>query len=129
MDGDQHGVFHWNELVTRDVEGAKAFYASVCGWTYEAMQFGEMTYTIAMSNGAPAGGMFEMKGPEFEGKPECWMSYIAVDDCDAAAAAGKAGGGQVAQEPFDVPGVGRIAIMVDSTGAVIGVIKPAEQAA
>ena len=32
-----HGTFYWNELLTRDVERAKAFYAETIGWSYEAM--------------------------------------------------------------------------------------------
>jgi len=30
----QPGHFHWNELMTRDLAAAKAFYGAVCGWTY-----------------------------------------------------------------------------------------------
>ena len=33
-----HGHFHWNELMTRDIDRAKKFYADTLGWTYEAMQ-------------------------------------------------------------------------------------------
>jgi hypothetical protein len=29
-----HGFFHWNELLARDVERAKRFYADTIGWTY-----------------------------------------------------------------------------------------------
>ena len=29
-----HGTFYWNELMTRDVEGAKKFYADTIGWSY-----------------------------------------------------------------------------------------------
>ena len=32
-----HGHFHWNELVTRDVEKAKKFYGGTIGWTFDAM--------------------------------------------------------------------------------------------
>ena len=30
-----HGHFHWNELLTRDVERAKRFYSDTIGWTFE----------------------------------------------------------------------------------------------
>ena len=32
-----HGTFAWNELMTTDVEKAKAFFATTIGWSYEGM--------------------------------------------------------------------------------------------
>ena len=32
-----HGEFYWNELMTRDPETAKKFYADTLGWNFEAM--------------------------------------------------------------------------------------------
>ena len=119
------GKFHWNELMTRDLEAAKAFYAKVCGWSYEAMEVDGMSYTIAMAGGEPAGGLFQMEGEEFEGEDDHWGAFVAVDDADAAAKAAKDAGGQILREPFDVTGVGRIALLADKSGAVLGVIKPA----
>ena len=44
-----HGTFYWNELMTRDVEGAKKFYADTLGWSYDAMPMagGGGTYWLA----------------------------------------------------------------------------------
>ena len=123
------GAFHWNELMTRDLERSKAFYAKVCGWTYEAMPMPEgLVYTIIMSGEQPVGGMFPMSGDEFEGVDEQWVGYIAVEDADKAADAASAGGGKVEKPPFDIEGVGRIAVLTDPSGAIIGVIKPAPPA-
>ena len=56
-----HGHFHWNELMTRDAEGAKKFYADVIGWTFDAMDMGEGgTYYIARDGETMLGGMFDM---------------------------------------------------------------------
>ena len=30
-----HGEFHWNELMTHDVERAKQFYQAAMGWEFE----------------------------------------------------------------------------------------------
>jgi len=120
-----NGAFHWNELMTRDVAGAKAFYGKVCGWTFQDMEVDGIAYTIAMAGDRPAGGIFAMNGPEFEGMPVHWGSFVAVPDADAAVAAAKAAGGQIVKEPFEVTGVGRIAIVMDPEGAALGVIKPA----
>lgn len=124
-----HGKFHWNELMTNDVEAAKAFYAKVAGWTSEEMDMPEGgKYTVAMAGGEPAGGIMDMKQTQApDGTPPHWFAYIAVDDVDARVAATKEAGGQVVMEPFDVEGVGRIAIIMDPTGAAVGIMTPAPQ--
>ncbi len=55
--------------------------------------------------------------------PEHWFTYIAVDDVDSRVAKVEAAGGMVIRPPFDVPGVGRIAIVKDKGGAVCGWMK------
>jgi uncharacterized protein len=75
-----HGHFHWNELMTRDIERAKKFYADTLGWTYEAIQSPDgSTYWVASAEGQPVAGIFDLNGPEYDGVPESWMAYIAVD--------------------------------------------------
>jgi uncharacterized protein len=120
-----HGNFHWNELMTRDVEKAKSFYTKTIGWKFEGMPMPSGNYWIAMVDGKPAGGMFPMNGPEFKGVPEHWMSYLAVDDVDARVKKAVAAGAKVMREPFDVPQVGRIAILQEPGGAMIGWMTPA----
>ena len=119
-----HGSFYWNELMTRDAEAAKKFYGGTLGWTFEAMAMSEGTYWVAKMGGTPIGGIFTMKGPMFEGVPEHWFSYIAVDDVSARLKKLTAAGGKVIKEPFDVPNVGRIAIVQDSSGAMMGWMTP-----
>jgi hypothetical protein len=70
----------------------------------------------------------DMKGVTPPGVPPHWFSYIEVDDVDARTAKVKASGGQVMREPFDIPGVGRIAIIADATGAHVGIMTSAAQA-
>ena len=122
-----HGAVHWNELNTRNVKKAKEFYKKTLGWSYDDMPMDEMygTYTIVKSGDKMIGGMFEMKGPMFEGVPENWFTYFAVDDIDKMMKKAKDAGGTVMREPWDVPNVGRIAIVKDSNGAVQGWITPA----
>jgi predicted enzyme related to lactoylglutathione lyase len=117
-----HGKFHWNELMTRDVAKAKNFYAESLGWTYDDVPMGEMygTYTIIKSGDEMAGGMSKMDGPMFEGRPESWFTYVAVDDLDDRLRKAREAGGTVMREPWDVPGIGRIAIVADTGGAVQG---------
>ncbi|WP_336066123.1 VOC family protein [Nitratireductor rhodophyticola] len=125
----QHGYFHWNELMTRDAEKIKSFYADTVGWTFDDMDMGGgQTYWIAMVGEAPVAGIFTMAGPDFEGVPEHWMPYLAVDGVDGALDKAKGKGAEVLREPFDVPGVGRIAILREPGGATIGWMTPANPA-
>ncbi len=78
-----HGHFHWNELMTRDAEKAKKFYADTIGWTFDAMPMPNDTYWIAKVGDTPVAGIFPLSSPDFEGVPESWMPYLAVDDIDA----------------------------------------------
>lgn len=121
-----HGAFHWNELRTWNAEKAKKFYADTLGWTYEAMD-GPGGYWIAMCGGKPVGGIFQLqKGQGMDDMAEGWSVFIAVDNLDKRIKALKKAGGRVDAEPWDVPGVGRIAIVADAGGAGQGWMEPAE---
>ncbi len=120
-----HGSFHWNELMTRDVEKAKKFYGGTIGWTFDGMPMPDGTYWVAKMADKPVGGLFTIGGPQFEGVPEQWMAYLAVDDVDARVAKATAAGAKLMRPIFDVPGVGRIAILREPGGAGIGWMTPA----
>ena len=115
-------------MVSKDVETSKAFYKDVIGWDYDPMPMPNGTYNIAKAPGAetPSGGMFQMPD-EWGDMPPHWVAYICVDDVDAAVGKTEASGGSVLEKPFDVPGIGRIAIIADPGGARIGVMTPADQ--
>jgi hypothetical protein len=123
-----HGAFHWNELMTHDVAKAKDFYAKTLGWTYEDMQMPDMdaTYTIIKADGQMVGGMFPMSWPDFANVPDHWFTHLAVDDVDKRVKMLKHAGGKVHREPWDIPGVGRIAIIEIPGGAMQGWMTPAE---
>ncbi len=120
------GTVHWTELSTNDVEAAKAYYGSICGWKLETekMASGE-NYTVASKGGQPVAGIMSLSDiPGGDQIPPNWMPYLAVNDVDEAVAKTKTANGTVLRDSFDVPGVGRIAIVADPTGAAIGLMKP-----
>jgi uncharacterized protein len=122
-----HGTFHWNELMTRDPEKAKQFYSAAIGWTFEAMPMANGTYWVAKMGGTPVAGIFPMSGPDFATVPENWIPYLAVDDVDARLKKATAAGAKVMRAPFEVPDVGRIAIIQQPGGAVLAWITPAQE--
>jgi len=111
------GRFVWHELMTPDVEKSQGFYAELLAWTYQKMPMPGMDYTIALAGGTGIGGIMPLSALPMPGVPPHWLGYVSAE-ADAAATATKKAGGHVLQEPFDVPEVGRIAILQDPTGAV-----------
>jgi uncharacterized protein len=122
-----HGRFHWNELMTRDVERAKKFYADALGWTYDAMPMPDGgTYWLAMADGEPVAGLLDISAADYDDVEESWMPYIAVDDVDARVNKAVRAGAQVMKPAFDIPDVGRIVILLEPGGAGVGWMTPAE---
>jgi uncharacterized protein len=117
------GVFLWDELVTPDVEAAKAFYPSVFRWTAEDMNMGEMgTYTLfKRGDGENAAGLLQKRDGA---GPAAWIPYLAADDVDGSVAEAEKLGAQTFVEPMDVETVGRFAVLADPTGATFGLYKP-----
>ena len=120
-----HGHFHWNELLTADVERAKKFYGETIGWSFLPlpMDTGD-TYWVARVGDTPVAGFFPTNRPEYKNLPEAWMSYLAVDDVDARVKKAVAAGAKLMKPIFDVPNIGRIAILTEPGGAGVGWITP-----
>jgi predicted enzyme related to lactoylglutathione lyase len=120
-----HGTFHWNELMAHDVAAAKKFYSDTIGWSFEGMPTPDgQTYWLAKIGDQPVAGIFDISGPEYKGVPDNWMPYLAVDDVDARAKKAVAAGARVMKPAFDVPGVGRLVILMEPGGAAVGWITP-----
>jgi hypothetical protein len=67
-----------------------------------------------------------LSSPQFDGVPESWMSYLAVDDVDARVKKAQSAGATLMRPIFDIPGVGRIAILKEPGGAGVGWMTPAK---
>jgi predicted enzyme related to lactoylglutathione lyase len=61
--------------------------------------------------------------PEMGTMPSNWLSYVLVDDVDAAAAKVVPNGGKVCCPPMDIPNVGRFSVVTDPTGATLALFK------
>ncbi len=122
---NEPGTVIWNELITDKPDLALPFYEAVVGLTYSTMEMAPgQHYRVLKAGGNDVGGCME---PPMPGVPNHWHLYFAVDDADATAAKAAAEGGQVVAEPFDIPSVGRSAVLSDPQGGVFSVLKPAPQ--
>jgi len=66
-------------------------------------------------------------GSDDEGTSEGWFAYVAVKDLSTALARATSEGGEVVREPWEVPGVGRIAVVNDNAGNTLGWMTPVDQ--
>ncbi len=117
----QHGAFSWCELMTTDVDAAKAFYTKLFGWDTEDMSMPGMTYTVVKAGGKGVGGIMPMP-KDAKGMPPMWGTYVTVDDVDSTARSAEQFGGKILVPPIDIPNVGRFCVIQDPQGAVISAI-------
>ena len=110
--------FSWNELATRDIDGAKRFYAAVFGWGAET----HGDYTEWKLNGRSIGGAMPMGDRYPPNVPPHWLVYFTVEDADASAAKAQELGGRVLVPPMDIE-PGRFAVVADPQGAAFGLFK------
>lgn len=115
------GAFCSVDLATTDADGAKSFYGGLFGWEGEDVHPAEgMTYTILRLNGDAVGGLFERGGLEQLGGPH-WVNYVSVASADEVARRAAELGGEVAEKPFDILDVGRMAAVMDPTGSGVAI--------
>ncbi len=120
------GAFIWYELMTPDTDGAKAFYDALIGWDISegAPEFAGYRM-IGRSDGKFAGGILPLTDEmQQHGARPIWLGYINVADTDAAVASIEQAGGKALMPAFDIPNVGRVAMVADPQGAPFYVMKP-----
>ena len=121
------GAFTWSEHMSRDFEGAKAFYAAVFGYEYGDMSGDGFSYATLLINGQQVvggiGGLPDGTGDEH---PAAWSVYFGTADTDKSVDLVTGNGGQVIRPASDSP-YGRMAVVADLHGAVFSLIStPAE---
>ena len=118
-------TFCWHECVTPDPAAAKKFFTELFGWTSSEMPMGDQgTYSMLHAGEEPVAGVMGMEGPEWEGIPPHWMSYIQVDDLDASCGKVTKLGGSIKVPPTEIPNnMGKFAVIADPSGAVISLYE------
>jgi uncharacterized protein len=115
------GAFCWSECSTNDVEGAKAFYTELFGLEAEETPIPDGgVYVQFQKDGKYVAGLTPQQPQEREqGIPPHWNTYISVDDVDVVTKEAEQLGATVVAPPFDVLQSGRMAVVMDPTGAPI----------
>lgn len=116
---NEPGTFGWNELCSKDVPGAKRFYADLFGWEFEPQ--GDDGYQEIRAGGRANGGILPWR-PDMGDMPAFWSVYFAVEDCDAAVKQLQELGGALHMGPVDID-PGRFAVVSDDQGAMFNLMK------
>jgi predicted enzyme related to lactoylglutathione lyase len=128
------GTLWWGELLARNPQKARDFYAKVVGWEPKITALedptrpanpGEKEYTLFTIGGQEVAGAMKIEDAEFaKDSAPVWLLYVQVPNVDKAVGRALELGGKVLNGPFDVQGVGRIAIIEDLEGAKLGLVTP-----
>jgi predicted enzyme related to lactoylglutathione lyase len=114
-------TFSWAELCTPDTGAARSFYSALFGWdtvdVSMSMPSGPVNYTVFLAGTAEAAGLMPSEGPPG------WLAYVEATDVDTVAAHVVRLGGEVLTEPFDVPRIGRIALLAGRSGETFAVME------
>lgn len=121
------GRIVWHDLFTCNIAEAQRFYAELLEWEYRlehttdfVWKSGEADYPVILSHGEAHGGLVET-GKDMKSR---WVSYIRVEDVDIATMTAERLGAAIDRKPFDVPGVGRSAVIQDLQGAFVCLYVP-----
>jgi predicted enzyme related to lactoylglutathione lyase len=120
------GQFCWWSLMSTDVERANRFYRDLFGWTFSTMKFPDHSTSTIYHTGK---GGFANPVPleeNFPG-PSHWITYITVKDVAQACQHAETLGGTVCVPPFDIPTIGRTAVITDPAGAAFHVFEPFQE--
>jgi predicted enzyme related to lactoylglutathione lyase len=123
---NQPGSLTWNENLSRDFDGNKAFYHAVFGYEYGDIGDTRFRYATLKAGGSEVGGIGELDSSLPAEVQAHWSIYFATADTDAAVATVRDLGGATVRPAWDSP-YGRIAVVADDHGAVFSLISaPAE---
>jgi len=111
------GQFCWMDLAATNVESAKLFYGELFGWTSREQAANGGSFIRLQSSSHDIGSVYQLRKELLDkGIASHWTPYILVKSVKDA----------VSRDPFVVSGVARIALILDSVGAVVGLWEPIE---
>lgn len=127
---NEPGAPIWNELISPDLDRATTFYSEILGVTWEETPLPEDSAladyrTMQVQGRAVAGAA----PPPMEGLPPHWNVYFNVADVDGKVTQAESLGGTLVAPAFDVPDVGRLAMLADPAGGMFWLMGPSPEAA
>lgn len=116
------GRFVWLDLLTDDTEAASVFYSRLFGWEIAA----DGNYLRASADGIPFAGMLTVPDRRRkDGGRSRWLASVSVADVDASSSRASDLGGKVLAGPESLGARGRFAVVSDSQGAQLVLLRSA----
>jgi predicted enzyme related to lactoylglutathione lyase len=122
-EGELVGKFVWRELLTEDREAVESFYGELFGWTFQTTDLPE--YKLILHQNRPIAGMISAGEDTEDINESQWVSLLSVPNVDDAVGQVRGARGQVHVEPVDIVKRGRLAVVSDSQGALLGFVRAA----
>jgi predicted enzyme related to lactoylglutathione lyase len=117
------GTVSWNQLIASSANAS--FYAKLFGWqptpfVPPGMPAGNQPFTLFKTDPNMEGGVAGMVQKQHPEMPSQWIPYVVVEDLDAALVKAVALGGHIRTAAKSIGEMGRIAVIHDPEGAVVG---------
>ncbi|MEV7589446.1 VOC family protein [Streptomyces sp. NPDC089922] len=118
----------WIDLMVPDQQAALDFYCDLFGWQGEVGPAEQGGYSVCTLKGRPVAGIMKAMNPDGTVPdplpPTAWTTYLSTDSLDSAVKSVTDAGGSVIVGASDVMDLGRMAVISDPTGAVVGLWQP-----
>lgn len=113
----------WYDLLTADNDAAITFYTAVVPWSTSVMESGPGSpYSMWVAPTGTVGGVMQL--PDGDASPPYWRAYFGTPDVEETTIETGDLGGSVITAPFDVPDMGRFAVLRDPQGAIFAAYEP-----
>ena len=124
----EHGTFTWAQLITRNRSVSTSFDRELLGLGHDSGPAPGGGYNdVLMLGDEPMVGITEMaEDVAAQGTPNHWIIYFHVDDVDATVELAESSGGTTIMVPNQLAHIGRIAVISDPQGAMLGLVTPTE---
>ena len=122
------GKIIWHDLITDTPQLTQEFYQSLFGWEFEELSlagglFGKVNYTLIRHNGKLIGGMVDQTKLQVQKDISQWVVLMSVKDIEKAVEEVNSSGGTVFSSVTDLGERGKIAIVADPQGALLGLLE------
>ncbi len=114
------GALGWTELRVSDVDKAKAFYTSLLGWQAEDTASHGFPYAFFRTGKKAVAGLLKIEpGVDY---PQ-WLPYFQIASAKESFEKATVLGAELWAEPFEMKGVGPVALLKDPQGAAFGLFE------